>query len=50
MDSLVNLQPVKPENDIKSLRFLYDKIMSHIRALQALILNLTFTVNYWFPC
>ena len=30
MDSLVNLQPVKSENDIKGLRFLYDKIMSHI--------------------
>ena len=36
MDSLVNLQPVKTENDIKSLRFLYDKVMSHIRALEAL--------------
>ena len=36
MDSLENLQPVKSENDINGLRFLYDKIMSHIRALQAL--------------
>ena len=36
MDSLVNLQPVKFENDIQSLCFLYDKIMPHIRALQAL--------------
>ena len=35
MDSLVNLQPVKSENGIKSLRFLYDKVMSHIRALEA---------------
>ena len=36
MDSLVNLQSVKSENDSRSLCFLYDKIMSHIRALQVL--------------
>ena len=36
MDSLVNLQPVKSENDIKGLRFLDGKVMSHIRALEAL--------------
>ena len=34
MDSLVNLQSVKSKNDFKSLRFLYDKIMPHKRALQ----------------
>ena len=27
---------MKSENDIKSLRFLYDKVMPHIRALEAL--------------
>ena len=36
MDSLLNLQPVKSENDMENLRFLYDKVMSHIRALEAL--------------
>ena len=36
MDSLVNLQPVRSENDIKGIRFLFDKVQSHLRVLEAL--------------
>ena len=36
MDSLVNLQPVRNENDVKGVRFLFDKVQSHVRALEAL--------------
>ena len=36
MDSLVNLQSVRSENDIKGIRFLFDKVQSHVRALEAL--------------
>ena len=36
MDSLVNLQPIRNENNVKSMRFLFDKVQSHVRALEAL--------------
>ena len=36
MDSLVNLQPVSNKNDSKGVRFLFDKVQSHVRALEAL--------------
>ena len=36
MDSLVNLQPVRSENDTKGIRFLFDKVQSHVRASEAL--------------
>ena len=36
MDSLVNLQPVRNEDDVIGMRFLFDKVQSHVRALEAL--------------
>jgi len=36
MEGLVKVAPVTVDNDLKRLRFLYDRVQGHVRALQGL--------------